>query len=104
MTEDEKYSEMGRLLCERADLKQTLNCIHSKLDRAIKAFRAAADALEVKRRWEPAKDAKGGLIVPVDIVKEEIPVLPPSDDFERWLSEKISTEEKIDGINQRLPD
>ena len=64
MTENEMDAEFGKLLRERADVKRTVACLESKLDRAARAFRTACAAIETKAEWTIPDDVGKGLSVP----------------------------------------
>ena len=105
MTHPERDEEFGRLLRERADLKENLACVNSKLLRASSAFRMAAVALTTETQWSLEETEEG---LPVPTMGESYPakdhVLPKLSDLVRWLREKKATEARIEEINGLLPD
>ena len=106
MTETEMHAEFGRLLHERAAIKQAIACLDSKLRRAERAFRMAATAIDAGTEWALPDTVAGGLAVPVSLQSwpEEEHTLPPLDDLARWLREKKVAAERLAEINETLPD
>ena len=106
MTDAEQHAEAGRLLYERADLKQHLACIESKLSRAKAAFDAAAKVLGSDEDWHPVERNDGGILVPRKGISAIIgqPILPSLDDFQRSLEEKQAVKCRLAEINEHLPD
>ena len=85
MTREEQHAEAGRLLYERADLKQQLACLESKLDRARSAFAAAVEILEGDEEWHPVERDKEGIVIPTKGLKAVLgpATLPALDEFQR---------------------
>ena len=106
MTENEMDAEFGKLLRERAAVKQAIACLKSKLLRSSMAFRTAATAIEIEADWALPDDMSGGLVVPSlgqSWPKEEH-TLPALEDLTRWLREKRTAEGRLEKINELLPD
>ena len=106
MTSQEHDAELGRLVRERADIRQTIACLKSKLLRAQVAFRAAAVALEDERAQRAIQKTEEGLVVPRlgQIGSAEGHVLPEADDIMRWLTTKTEAEARLVEIESILPD
>ena len=107
MTSHERDAELGRLVRERADIRQTVACLRSKLLRAQTAFRAVAVALGDERTQRAIRKTEEGIVVPslgrIDVTSEEAHVLPEGDDIMRWLSAKIEAEARLAEIESILP-
>ncbi|MDE2811649.1 MAG: hypothetical protein OXM01_01395 [Gemmatimonadota bacterium] len=50
MTTDEEHTEIGRMYVEREEVERKLACLSNKSRRDEKLLRAAADALEARRK------------------------------------------------------
>ena len=70
MTSNERDAELGRLLRERADLKENLVCVNSKILRTSSAFRMAAVALTTDTQWSLEETEEG---LPVPTMAESYP-------------------------------
>lgn len=106
MTENEIDAELGRLLRERVNVKTTIACLKSKLERAARAFRAATAAIETEAEWTLPDNVSGGLEVPSlgQSWPQKEHTLPNLEDLARWLTEKRMAEDRLETINGLLPD
>ena len=106
MTQDEMDAEFGKLLRERAAVKQAIACLNSKLKSAAIAFRTAATAIDVGAEWVLPDGNENGLRVPelAQSWPEHEHTLPPLDDFAKWLRDKRAAEDRLAEIDELLPD
>ena len=105
MTEDEKDAEFGRLLRERAALRETLACLKSKLLSASAAFKQAGQALSMDAEW-PLSDDDTIVVPALEGVydMERSRQMPSTTDFARWLRERKAATARLAEINSILPD
>ena len=103
MTTDEKYNELGRLVAERRELKLSLACAQSKLDRYRKILQQADAAIQGLAAWsfdettfvvQPVPGMYGGG------VKDA--AYPTPQALGQALSDKLACEKRIQEIDERL--
>ena len=104
MTDEDKHTEIGRMVVERQELRRSLACVENKTKRLSDALRRFSEALDGTAIWHIYPDSKQLMVnVGAHAGAKEFDY-PTQEEIAQMLEDRKELKAKIAELDARLSD